>query len=77
MLAVGQGNTDMPGTLDYSAYGPFTYEFGTYDTLGTPPVYFCFLVTNVPIDQWEGLTDKYGILYNGNFKSDAGLRYFF
>lgn len=77
MLAVGQGNTDMPGTLDYSAYGPFTYEFGTYDTLGTPPVYFCFLVTNVPIDQWEGLSDKYGILYNGNFKQDAGLRYFF
>lgn len=77
MLAVGQGNTDMPGTLDYSAYGPFTYEFGAYDTLGTPPVSFCFLVTNVPIDQWQGLTDKYGILYNSNFKTDAGLRYFF
>ncbi len=74
MLAVNQGNTDMPGTLDYTSYGPFKHEFGVYDS--TQDVYFCFLVTNVPIDNWTGLTDKYGILYNQNFNEDAKLRWF-
>lgn len=74
-LTVSQGNTDMPGTLDYSTYGPFTNEYGTFDS--TKIVYFVFLVTNVPIDQWGGLTDAMGFLYNNNFKSDAGLRWFF
>ena len=74
-LAVSQGNTDMPGTLDYSTYGSFTREYGTYDS--SKDVYFVFLVTNVPIDQWGGFTDAYGFLYNGNYKTDAGLRWFF
>ena len=74
-LAASQGNTDMPGTLDYSTYGPFTREYGTYDS--TKDVYFVFLVTNVPIAQWGGLTDGMGFLYNSNFKSNAGLRWFF
>ena len=74
-LAASQGNTDMPGTLDYSTYGPFTREYGTYDS--TKDVYFVFLVTNVPIAQWGGLTDGMGFLYNSNFKADAGLRWFF
>lgn len=74
-LTYNQGNTDMPGTLDYSTYGAFAHEFGTYDSAGT--VYFCFLVTNVPIENGFGLTDPYGVLFNSNFKSDAGLRYFF
>lgn len=74
-LAVGQGNTDMPGTLDYSTYGAFVREYGTYDS--SKDVYFVFLVTNVPIDQWGGFTDAYGFLYNSNFKSDAALRWFF
>lgn len=74
-LTISQGNTDMPGTLDYSTYGPFTREYGTYDS--TMDVYFVFLVTNVPIAQWGGLTDGMGFLYNNNFKSNAGLRWFF
>lgn len=75
-LAAGQSNTDMPGTLDYSTYGPFAYEFGNYDSAGT--VYFCFLVTNNPISSSFNLsTDPYGVLFNSNFKTDAGLRYFF
>lgn len=74
-LTVGQGNTDMPGTLDYGTYGAFAREYGTYDS--SKDVYFVFLVTNVPIDQWGGLTDAYGFLYNGYFNADAGLRWFF
>lgn len=74
-LDVGQGNTDMPGTLDYSSYGPFTREYGTYDS--TKDVYFVFLVTNVPIAQWSGLTDAMGFLYNTGFNADGGFRYFF
>ncbi len=73
-LAAGQGNTDMSGTLDYNTYGPIAQEYGTYDS--TKDVYFAFLVLNVPIAQWNGLTDAYGYLYNTNFKPDAGLRWF-
>lgn len=72
-LSVGQGNTDMPGTLDSDIYGAFAYEFGTYSNNDT--VYFCFLVTNVPIEDWDGLTDAYGILYNSNFLADGGFRW--
>lgn len=74
-LTSSQGNTDMPGTLDYSTYGSITREYGTYDS--TSSVYFLFLVTNVPIAEWQGLSDKYGVLYNSNFKEDGGFRYFF
>lgn len=73
-LDANQGNTDMSGTLDYNTYGPISQEYGTYDS--TMDVYFAFLVLNVPIDQWNGLTDAYGYLYNSNFNSDAGLRWF-
>lgn len=72
-LTIGQGSTDMPGTLDSDTYGAFAHEFGTYATNDT--VYFCFLVTNVPIADWSGLTDAYGILYNGNFLADGGFRW--
>ena len=74
-LTESQGNTDMPGTLDYSTYGPFTREYGTYEPQDY--VYFTFLVTNVPIAQWGGLTDAMGFLYNSNYKTDASLRWFF
>jgi hypothetical protein len=74
-LTVGQGNTDMPGTLDYGTYGPFAREYGTYNS--SKDVYFVFLATNVPIDQWNGFTDAYGFLYNSYYKADAGLRWFF
>lgn len=73
MLTTNQGNTDMPGTLDYSAYGTFAHSYGTYDA---DSAVFIFLVTNVPIDQWGGLTDAYGVLYNGNFR-DTDFWYFF
>lgn len=73
-LDAGQGNTDMAGTLDYTTYGPITREYGAYDS--TKDVYFAFLVTNVPIAQWNGMSDPYGYLYNGNFLADAGLRWF-
>lgn len=74
-LTVSQGNTDMAGTLDYSTYGPISREYGTYDS--STNVYFLFLVTNVPIANWAGLTDPYGVLYNSNFKEDGGFRYFY
>lgn len=74
-LTIGQGNTDMPGTLDYNTYGAFTREYGTYDA--SKYVYFVFFVTNVPIDQWNGFTDAYGFLYNSNYLTDAKLRWFF
>lgn len=74
-LTVSQGNTDMPGTLDYSTYGSFSLEFGTYDSAGT--VYFCFLVTNNPISSSFNLSSTpYGVLYNSNFKTDGGFRWF-
>lgn len=73
-LAADQGNTDMAGTLDYTTYGPISREYGTYDS--TKDVYFAFLVTNVPIAQWNGMSDAYGYLYNSNFNADAGLRWF-
>lgn len=78
MLAVGQGNTDMPGTLDYFTYGPFAYSFGTKDLPGIyTGIFFCFLVTNSPIDSSFDLSSTpYGVLYNSNFKTDAGLRWF-
>jgi hypothetical protein len=75
-LAGGQGNTDMPGTLDYTTYGPFEYEFGEPD-FDHKSVYFCFLVTNGPISSSFDLSSTpYGVLYNSNFKTDAGLRWF-
>lgn len=74
-LTTSQGNTDMPGTLDYSTYGPISREYGTY--VSGADVYFLFLVTNVPIASWAGLTDAYGVLYNSNFKADGGFRYFY
>ena len=74
-LTTTQGNTDMPGTLDYGTYGAFAREYGTYDS--NKDVYFVFFTTNVPIDQWTGVNDAFGFLYNSYFISDAGLRWFF
>ena len=74
MLTSSQGNTDMPGTLDYSTFGTFANEYGSYDSEGT--VYFIFLVTNVPIANWSGLSDAYGVLYNSNFRN-TDFWYFF
>lgn len=76
-LTINQGNTDMPGTLDYSTYGTFSKEFGYYISAGT--VYFCFFVTNEELtswSQWDLSWRPYGVLFNSNFKTDAGLRWF-
>lgn len=73
-LEASQGNTDMAGILDYTTYGAFAYEYGTYDS--SQDVYFTFFVTGVPIEQWGGLNSAYGILYNTYFNQDAGLRWF-
>ena len=74
-LTASQVNTDMAGTLDYSTYGPIMHVYGTYDS--SQDVYFVFLVTNTPIDSnWAGLSAPMGFLYNSNFKTDAGLRWF-
>jgi hypothetical protein len=73
-LEATQGNTDMAGILDYTTYGVFAYEYGTYDS--SQDVYFTFFVTDVPIEQWGGLNTAYGILFNSYFNTDAGLRWF-
>lgn len=73
MLTSSQGNTDMPGTLDYSTFGTFAHSYGTYDA---DSAVFIFLVTNVTIDNWGGLNDAYGVLYNGNFRN-TDFWYFF
>lgn len=78
-LTVDQGNTDMPGTLDYSTYGPFSKELGLYDSNSGGAVYFCFLVTNEDLTSWgKWYLDwkPFGLLFNSNFKTDAGLRWF-
>lgn len=65
---------DMPGTLSYDNFGPTDQHFGTYDSSKT--VYFCFLVTNVTIDNWGGLTDAYGIQGNNYYNSAFYLKWF-
>lgn len=79
-LTTNQDRVDMPGTLDYSTYGPITRIYGTYDS--AKPVYFVFLVTNYPITDYDTSTTTtddipMAFLWNTSFKSDAGLRYFF
>lgn len=76
-LTASQRGTDMPGTLDYGTYGPFAKEFGYYSSAGT--VYFCFFVTNEELTswgQWDISWKPYGVLFNSNFKTDGGFRWF-
>ncbi len=79
-LTANQGNTDMPGTLDYSTYGPITRVYGSYSS--AEPVYFVFLVTNYPITNYDPeyshpFDIPLGFLYNTGFLTDGGFRYFF
>lgn len=74
-LEAGERARDMSATLDYSTYGPITRTYGTYDSGDF--VNFCFFVTNVPIAQFTGLSDAYGVLYDRYLKTDGGFRYFF
>lgn len=77
MLTASQTTGDMPGTLDYSTYGPMDFEYGTYDPNGT--VYFGFLVVNNPDLISNGVfdphTDAFGIHSNTNFR-DSVLNWF-
>lgn len=67
MLTASQSSGDMPGTLDYSAYGPMDKEFGTYYT--GDDVYFGFLVLNAPIDSsFNWMSTPFGIHSNNNFR---------
>jgi hypothetical protein len=65
---------DMPGTLSYDNFGATDQHFGTYDSSKT--VYFCFLVTNVTIDNWGGLTDAYGIQGNNYYQTPITIKWF-
>lgn len=68
MLTAAQSSGDMPGTLDYSTYGPMDKEFGTFDS--TRVVYFGFLVLNSPIDSsFDWTTTPYGIHSNNFFRN--------
>ena len=79
-ITASQGNTDMPGTLDYSTYGPITRVYGTY--MSSDPVYFVFLVTNYPITDYNPSSTSLSsipmaFLWNSGFKTDGGFRYFY
>ena len=65
---------DMPGTLDYSTYGPTDKHYGTYDS--SKDVYFAFLVTNAEPNSWGGLTDAYGLQSNNYFLTSIAIKWF-
>lgn len=74
MLTASASSGDMPGTLDYSAYGPMDKEFGTFDN--SRDVYFGFLVLNGPIDSsFSWASTPYGIHSNSNFR-DSVINWF-
>lgn len=74
MLNASTSAGDMPGTLDYSTYGPTDKHYGTYDS--SKSVYFAFLVTNVEPNSWGGLTDAYGLQSNAYFLNPITLKWF-
>lgn len=76
VLNPDQAATDMPGTLDYSAYGPLNLEYGSYKSWMSNRVKFGFLVTNDQSSTWD-LTKGYAFLYNSNFKTDDVMKYFY
>lgn len=71
MLTASQSAGDMPGTLDYSAYGPMDKEFGgTFDP--NEDIYFGFLVLNAPIDSsFSCASTPFGIHSNNNFRNSV------
>lgn len=77
MLTSSQSAGDMPGTLDYSAYGPMDKEFGTFDP--DEDIYFGFLVVNNPDLISDGTFDQgadaFGIHSNTNFR-DSVINWF-
>ena len=73
-LTSSQTAGDMPGTLDFSSYGPTDKHYGTYDS--SKSVYFAFLVTNAEPNSWGGLTDAYGLQGNNYFLNPITLKWF-
>lgn len=65
---------DMPGTLSYDNYGVTDLHYGTYDS--SKQVYFCFLVTNVAPDSWQGLSDAYALQGNNFYKATQDIKWF-
>lgn len=80
MLASNQSNTDMSGTLDPSVYGGFIYEWGTRPS-NPNNITFGILITNTDdLNTWTAndFSNKpMALLYNSNFLSDAGLKYYY
>lgn len=74
MLNASTSAGDMPGTLDYSTYGPTDRHYGTYNS--SKSVYFAFLVTNSAPEIWFGLTDAYGLQGNNYFLDPITLKWF-
>ena len=74
MLNASTSAGDMPGTLDYSVYGPTDKHYGTYDS--SKSVYFAFLVTNAEPNSWSGLTDAYGLQSNSYFLTNITIKWF-
>lgn len=70
-LSASQSAGDMPGTLDYESLGTLSVIKGTFKS--SAEVDFGFVVTNTS-DASDILTNN-GILYNGNFYVDNGLRF--
>lgn len=74
MLNASTSAGDMPGTLDYSTYGPTDKHYGVYDS--SKDVYFAFLVTNAEPNSWGGLTDAYGLQGNNYFLNTITIKWF-
>ena len=76
----GTATGDMPGTLDYTTLGPFTYKTGTYSS--SSDVHFGFYVTDKSPATIAGLadlsvlfTDKWALLNNAYLLSPATMKY--
>jgi hypothetical protein len=74
MLDASTSAGDMPGTLDYSVYGPADKHYGAYDS--SKSVYFAFLVTNAEPNSWGGLADAYGLQSNSYFITNITIKWF-
>ena len=74
MLTASQSQGDMPGTLDFSSYGPTDKHYGDYDS--SKDVFFAFLVSNAEPNSWGGLTDAYGLQGNNYYLNPITIKWF-
>lgn len=70
-LSATQSSGDMPGTLDYETLGTLSVIEGTF--VSTARINFAFVVTNT--SNASDILTNHGVLYNGNFYTDNGLRF--